>query len=134
MHKDVPVTAFGHKLMMLYGRVHLSQGEFASAVGISSVALRKWESGASCPKAESLKRALEVLICQGALIKEEEQREVQHLWELAMKKGLKVPFDEMWFRGVMQAPVGIVPSADPAYADLVSSADSMPSDAIVSYS
>jgi len=106
MNKDLKVYAFGNELMMLYGRVNLSQSEFATLVGISSVALRRWESGQSCPKAESLKRVIEILIHQGAFKKGAEQTEALHLWELAMQRGLKVPFDEVWF-------VGVVPSADP---------------------
>jgi len=63
MNKDVKLPTFGNELMMLYGRANLSQREFVSLVGISSVALRKWESGESCPKAESLKRVIEIPPC-----------------------------------------------------------------------
>src|SRR5215469_4295842 len=97
-------SMFGNELMMLYGRVNLLQGQFASLVGVSSVALRKWESGASCPKAESLKRVIEILISKGAFTQGEEQAEAMHLWALANQKGLKVPFDEVWFRDVMASP------------------------------
>src|SRR5262249_47608487 len=106
MNKDVRLSTFGNELMMLYGRANLSQREFARLVGVSSVALRKWESGESCPKAESLKRVIEILLSQGVFSKGEEQAEAMHLWELANRKGLKVPFDEAWFRGVMQSQAG----------------------------
>jgi DNA-binding XRE family transcriptional regulator len=102
MYDNTRYSTFGNELMMLYGRSNLSQGEFARLVGISSVALRKWESGESCPKAESLKRVIETLLSKGAFSQGEEQAEAMHLWELANKKGLKVPFDEAWFKGVMQ--------------------------------
>jgi transcriptional regulator with XRE-family HTH domain len=111
MNRDVHQSTFGNELMMLYGRAKLSQSKFASLVGISSVALRKWESGESCPKAESLKRVVEILMHQGAFWQGEEQREAMHLWELANQRGLKVPFDEVWFREIRT--VGVVPCADP---------------------
>jgi len=99
MNKDVKHVAFGNQLMLLYGRAKLSQSEFASLVGFSSVAVRKWESGESCPKAESLKRVIEILMSKRAF---SEQTEAIQLWELANQRGLKVPFDSVWFREVMQ--------------------------------
>jgi DNA-binding transcriptional regulator YiaG len=109
MDKDVKLRTFGNELMMLYGRVNLSQREFATLVGISSVALRKWESGQSCPKAGSLKSVIEILVHKGAFEQGEEQAEALHLWELAMQRGLKAPFDEVWFARI-SCPV---PGADP---------------------
>ena len=108
MNRDVTLSTIGNELMMLDGRVHLSQGEFATAVGISPSALRRWESDTSCPKAKSLKKVIEILLSKGAFSQGEEQVEAMHLWELANKRGLKVPFDEAWFRGLMQ-DVGGVP-------------------------
>ena len=102
MNRDVKLSTFGTELMLLYGRINLSQGEFATSVGISPSALRRWESDTSSPKAESLKRVIETLLSKGAFSQGEEQVEAMHLWELANKKGLKVPFDEVWFRGIMQ--------------------------------
>jgi DNA-binding XRE family transcriptional regulator len=111
MHDDTQHSTFGNELMMLYGRINVSQGEFARLVGVSSVALRKWESGESCPKAESLKRVIERLLSKGAFSKGGELSEAMHLWELANKRGLKVPFDEVWFREVMHSQAGASPGA-----------------------
>src|SRR5579859_7392438 len=86
MNKDVKLSTFGNQLMMLYGRANLSQGEFATSVGISPSALRRWESDTSSPKAESLKRAIETLLSKGAFSQGEEQVEAMHLWELANQK------------------------------------------------
>jgi DNA-binding XRE family transcriptional regulator len=121
MSKGVKLSTFGNELMMLYHRANLSQGEFANLVGVSSVALRKWESGESCPKAESLKRVIEVLIYKGAFRQGEEQTEARYLWQLAMQRGLKTPFDEVW-----SALTGTLPGADPVLGtDPVSYADPM---------
>jgi DNA-binding XRE family transcriptional regulator len=106
MNKDVELSTFGNELMALYRRANLSQGEFATLAGISPVALRKWESDQSCPKVESLKSAIEVLVYKEAFKQGAEQTEARYLWQLAMQRGLKVPFDEVWF-------VGIVPGANP---------------------
>ncbi len=108
MNRDVKHSTFGDELMLLYGRARLSQREFAHLVGVSSVALRKWESGESCPKAESLKRVIEILLRQGVFSLGEERPEAMHLWELANRRGLKVPFDEVWF-----STVAVVSRTDP---------------------
>jgi transcriptional regulator with XRE-family HTH domain len=88
---------FGARLGQLYTRAKLTQEEMAHRVGVSSAAIRNWERGEHGITAEKLQKVIEVIIQAGAFWEGEEDSEAKELWHLA---GLKVAFDERWFRAL----------------------------------
>ncbi len=92
-------TDLGSHLRKLRNQAKLSQKRFADLVGVTETALRNWESNTSIPKAENLKKLIEVHLRQGTFPKGKEQQEIKELWELAclmIPHGLKMALDEEW--------------------------------------
>ncbi len=85
---------FGSELGKMRTRIGLTQAILASLVGVSEVTIRNWESGTSKPKAERLKKLIEVLLQRDAFTSGKEREEVKSLWAHVrrplMKSGLKI--------------------------------------------
>ena len=52
------------KIKLLRERAHLSQREFAQALGISQSAVAQWESGKTVPSLDNLVKAAGILCCE----------------------------------------------------------------------
>ena len=61
-----PNSDFGGELGKMRNRIGLSQANLANLVGVSEVTIRNWESNISKPKAEHLKKLIEVFLQRGA--------------------------------------------------------------------
>src|SRR5260370_14936236 len=90
---------FGGDLGKMRTRIGLSQANLASLVGVSEVTIRNWELSYSKPKAEHLKKLIEVLLQNDAFTEEKELEEAQKLWVQAR---VKAAFDEEWFEELMR--------------------------------
>jgi transcriptional regulator with XRE-family HTH domain len=74
-------------------RANISQNALASFVGISEVALRKWEMDQSKPEAKNLQKLLEVFLELDIFTARKEEEEARALWKASR---VNVVFDEVW--------------------------------------
>src|SRR6266567_7592525 len=95
---------FGSELGKIRTRTGLTQATLAKLVGVSEVTIRNWESSLSKPKAERLKKLIEVLLQKDAFTKGKELEEVTSLWEQVRENDtrMKAGFDEEWFHELMR--------------------------------
>ncbi len=87
----------GNLLEMLRSRANLTQEELGRLVSVSGNTIRKWENGGSSPKANNLKKLIEVYLQQNVFTPGKEQTEAEKLWTAA---ALNAAFDEAWFKGL----------------------------------
>jgi transcriptional regulator with XRE-family HTH domain len=88
----------------------LRQRDLASLIGVETRTLQLWESGESLPGPDNLQRMIHVLLTEHLFLPEEEEQEAQRLWKAVSQVynerpgtyRLYPPFDEHWFRHLMQ--------------------------------
>ena len=114
--------AFGQAILTLRTAMGLTQAELAHFLGVSRGAVLGWEAGSSYPKAERLKRFIELGVQLRAFPAKREEEEIRALWRAAHQK---VRLDEPWLSAQLDqrhpplAPVppepaeGIIASALP---------------------
>ncbi len=85
--------AFGQAILTLRTAMGLTQAELAHFLGVSRGAVLGWEAGSSYPKAERLKRFIELGVQLRAFPAKREEEEIRALWHAAHQK---VRLDEPW--------------------------------------
>src|SRR2546427_11557314 len=80
--------AFGQAIVTLRTAIGLTQVKLAHVLGISRVAVQGWEAGSSYPKAEHLKRFIELAVKLRAFAAGREEEEIRALWRAAHQKVL----------------------------------------------
>ncbi len=107
--------AFGQLMMKLRNTIGLTQEGMARQLGISRRAVAEWEAGSTYPKAERLKRFIELGVQQQAFTTGREEEEIRALWRAARTKVL---LDEAWLHDLLapMAPAQLSPQAGAATA------------------
>ena len=103
------MMTFNEKLVVLRKIKHITQDEFASAVGVSRQAVYKWESGQSYPEVQKL---LEMKLLFGISI--DDLLDDTYEIELPKKKRKKRTPKNVDANGEAVAPVAEAPKAAPA--------------------
>ena len=103
------MMTFKEKLVVLRKIKHITQDEFASAVGVSRQAVYKWESGQSYPEVQKL---LEMKLLFGISI--DDLLDDTYEIELPKKKRKKRTPKNVDANGEAVAPVAAAPKAAPA--------------------
>src|SRR5216683_1001017 len=100
--------AFGQVMLTLRTSMGLTQRGLADLLGISRRAMGDWEAGSSYPKAEHLKRLMELGVQHQAFAAGREAEEIHALWQAARQKML---LDEEWLSALLgqQPPLRAVP-------------------------
>ena len=103
--------AFGQAMLTLRTSMGLTQRDLADLLGISRRAVGEWEAGSSYPKAEHLKRLIELGVQQQAFPAGREAEEIRTLWKAAHQKVL---LDEAWLSALLghKPPLRAVPGAE----------------------
>ncbi len=113
---------FGQAMLTLRTSMGLTQRGLADLLGISRRAVGDWEAGSSYPKAEHLKRLMELGVQQQAFPAGREAEEIHALWQAARQKLL---LDEPWLSTLLgQKPAfrpvpGAVPREEHAAREAV---------------
>jgi len=81
--------------------IGLKQAELADLLGISRLAVGKWEGGINYPKAEHLKGVIALGVKSHAFPAEREAEEIRALWKAAQQKVL---LDEGWLSTLLSRP------------------------------
>src|SRR5258708_38221090 len=84
---------FGQAMLTLRTSMGLTQRGLADLLGISRRAVGDWEAGSSYPKAEHLKRLMELGVQQQAFPAGREAAEIHAVWQAPRRKLL---LDETW--------------------------------------
>jgi WD40 repeat protein/transcriptional regulator with XRE-family HTH domain len=84
---------FGQKILSLRSAIGLTQIGLAEYLGISRFAVGEWEAGNKYPKAEHLRRLIELAVQQNAFMAGQEADEIRALWKASRQKVL---LDESW--------------------------------------
>src|SRR6266567_3977191 len=77
---------FGQTMLTLRSDIGLTQAGLAALLGVSRRAVGEWEAGSSYPKAEHLKRLIELGVNQQAFSAGHEAEEIGALWKAAHQK------------------------------------------------
>ncbi|GHO50457.1 NB-ARC domain-containing protein [Ktedonospora formicarum] len=85
--------AFGQMMLTLRTTTGFTQAGLAEVLGVSRRAVAEWEAGSSYPKAEHLKRFIELGVQQRAFPADQEAEEIRTFWKAAHQKVL---LDEQW--------------------------------------
>lgn len=95
---------FGSELGKMRTRTGLTQAALAKLAGVSEVTIRNWESSISNPKAERLKKLLEVFLLKDAFTKGKELEEAKNFWIQVRENEvrMKSAFDEEWFEELVR--------------------------------
>ncbi|MFL5587970.1 MAG: NB-ARC domain-containing protein, partial [Ktedonobacteraceae bacterium] len=86
-------------ILTLRSSMSLTQVELARILGISRMAVQGWEAGSSYPKAEHLKRFIELGVQLRAFPAGREEEEIRALWKAAHQKVL---LDEPWLSSMQE--------------------------------
>ncbi len=107
--KSPQYIIFAEAVKVYNGRISLLQITMAEMIGISSYAIRTWETGKYLPTSDNLRKLLDFYLKQGAFTKNKELEEARELWRLWVVASYgenysdpKDVFDEAWFRGLLQ--------------------------------
>lgn len=94
---------FGSELGKMRTRTGLTQAALAKLADVSEVTIRNWESSLSKPKAERLKKLIEVFLQKDVFTKGKELEEVKILWAQVRENDMrmKAAFDEEWFKALL---------------------------------
>jgi transcriptional regulator with XRE-family HTH domain len=92
---------FGSTMLSLRTAISLKQAELASLLGISRLAVGKWEGGINYPKAEHLKKVIALGVKCQAFPAGREAEEIRALWKAAHQKVL---LDEDWLSVLLSQP------------------------------
>jgi non-specific serine/threonine protein kinase len=90
----------GALFQTLRTKAHLRQQDIASMVGVGVNTVQFWESGSTYPKAETLKKLLEVYLRFELFSPGQELDEAEELWEKVRQQAprLNALFDRDWFK------------------------------------
>jgi predicted ATPase/transcriptional regulator with XRE-family HTH domain len=88
-------------MLTLRTTIGLTQSGLADYLGVSRRTIGDWEAGNNYPKAEHLKRFIELAARQRALTHGREEEEIRALWRLAQQKVL---LDGAWLASLLAAP------------------------------
>src|SRR5579864_6103676 len=91
--------AYGAAILTLRTNIGLTQAELADHLGITRLAVGKWETGNAYPKPEHLKALIELAVLHQALSTENEASEIRALWKVSRQKVL---LDEHWLSTLLQ--------------------------------
>src|SRR5258706_15899121 len=80
--------AFGQAMLTLRTNIGLTQRGLADLLGISRRAVGQWEAGSNYPKAEHLKRLMELGVQHQAFAAGREAEEIHAFWQAARQKVL----------------------------------------------
>lgn len=109
--------SFGQQILSLRTASNLTQSGLAELLGISRQAVVGWESGASYPSPQNLKRLIELCLRHDAFHSGQEAEEIRALWK---SSSVRVPLDETWLmRLLVKQPVGSTVLVSPSYAPIV---------------
>src|SRR5215469_11456784 len=92
---------FGSAMLSLRTVTGLKQAELADLLGISRLAVGKWEGGINYPKAEHLKELIALGVKCQAFPAGREAEEIRALWRAAHQK---VRLDEGWLSTLLSEP------------------------------
>lgn len=114
-----------HELLYMHRtRTRLTQAELAKLLGLKSFRMiQYWEGGYSLPKAEKLRRLLELFYQAGGLVAGKELAEAKLLWQTVKDASEVRPdshaiypvFDEFWFKQLLTKPE-VLPNDAPTTA------------------
>src|SRR5262245_1835248 len=90
-------------LLLLRGRMQMTQRELAAQVGVHVHSIQGWEAGVTYPGVASLRALIAVAARAGAFKAGQEADEAAGLWTAATREAprLRVPFDRAWFDGIV---------------------------------
>jgi predicted ATPase/transcriptional regulator with XRE-family HTH domain len=88
-------------MLSLRTTIGLTQSGLAEYLGVSRRSVGDWEAGNNYPKAEHLKRFIELAVRQRALTHGREEEEIRALWRLAQQKVL---LDGAWLVSLLALP------------------------------
>jgi non-specific serine/threonine protein kinase len=96
---------FRGRLLLLRGRIGLTQRELAGRLGVHVHSVQAWETGDSYPSAVSLQRLVAAALGAGGFAAGREAIEAAELWSAAVREAprLRTPFDHAWFDGLLEA-------------------------------
>jgi len=92
---------FGSAMLTLRTATGLKQAELANLLGISRLAVGKWEGGINYPKAEHLKEVIALGVKSQAFPAGREDEEIRALWKAARQKMM---LDEDWLSMLLSQP------------------------------
>lgn len=99
--------AYGAVMLTLRTKIGLTQAELANQLGITRLAVGKWEAGSTYPKPERLKALIELAFKSQAFPEGAEAEEIRALWKMARQKVL---LDEHWLSALLaQSPPSLAP-------------------------
>jgi transcriptional regulator with XRE-family HTH domain len=90
---------FRDQILVLRGRVRLTQREVAVPLGVSERTIQKWEAGLGYPSPARLQALIALYLERGVFMVGHEAEEVEALWE-ALRRATRQrtpPFDATWF-------------------------------------
>jgi predicted ATPase/transcriptional regulator with XRE-family HTH domain/Tfp pilus assembly protein PilF len=104
----------------LRNRARLRQQDIAEMVGVGVNTVQYWESGTTYPKAETLKKLVEIYLRYGLFSPGKELTEAFDLWERVRQEAprLNASFDRSWFQDLVARVTQSRPPA-PEFTSLV---------------
>src|SRR5262245_33925110 len=95
--------SFRDLLLRLRRRMHLTQRELATQMGVHVHSLQGWEAGANYPGVESLRALIAAAARAGAFAPGHEVDDAAALWAAAAQDAprLRIPFDRAWFDRIL---------------------------------
>src|SRR5437588_6037354 len=102
--------AFGQAILTLRTVIGLTQVGVALSLGVSRGAVLAWEAGRSYPKADSLKRFIELGVELQIFPAGREEEDIRALWQAAHQK---VFLDETWLSALLGPPSAVTSIYEP---------------------
>jgi transcriptional regulator with XRE-family HTH domain len=90
--------AFSQAMLTLRTHIGLTQSGLADLLLVSRRAVGEWEAGSSYPKAEHLKRLIELGVQQQTFPSGREEEEIRTVWKAAHQRVL---MDDLWLDGLL---------------------------------
>jgi WD40 repeat protein/transcriptional regulator with XRE-family HTH domain len=93
---------FSDLVLMLRGRIGITQRELATRVGVNVSSIQGWEAGSNYPGVASFKALITACLHAGGFSAGHEGEEVASLWAAAVRDAprFRTPFDSAWFEQV----------------------------------
>lgn len=108
---------FGQAMLNLRSAIGLTQTGLADYLGVSRRSVGEWEAGSSYPKAEHLKKLIELGVQQQAFQRGQEAEEIRALWTASHQKVL---LRETWLAELLtskpvETPIAVTAPSPAAY-------------------
>ena len=96
---------FHSLVLQMRARMGITQRELAARMAVHVHTVQAWEAGVSHPSAASLQALISVGLAAGGFTLGHEMEEAAASWSAALRDAprLRVPFDQAWFTGMLDA-------------------------------